>query len=677
MYSKGINFDGCSMQKELGRGPANQHEPDLQSNASQSDLPSLTNNPSVRKQYLQALEECRMPVVLGVAGITQAGKSTITSALVDEHGFTQAIKLLPRPLRSNEDEGYRPWVSAEIAQRVGGENVNLPANFDTTPPKEILLADSAFSGVYAISARDIATKFLNGETTAAILGRAEENYLLHEGAREAIPLIPVGLIQLEVPLKILRERAMGGNVIASAELSKRLQAMEDFELGDQRQMAALAMTIPITTVMNVTPAEVARFRLIDGQIKPLTKEDIASLVETLGQEILNDSATYARDLLRPRRLDYGNASIPDAVVDVLENQFQPLMYRNCVTPYMCGGLGVALYMMGDGLTSRPVSPDIDFIVETEKGQSPESISGEDRLLAALADLDCPHQEIKDGGWNHQYLTRQAKTEVFSSAATGNTKVELDCLVAIRLIPNSSKFCFELPLDQHAKFFHREVALPNGEKVYLAPPEHLLADKLIMGRGQDIGKFDLFDCAGLLSRGPIDISLLRRLVDYQRYNPELDKPMRDLLAANSSISLEDLCSYLQVQDPRVKNAIIWADGQFVPTAESSVAARLLTADGLKRFAMVNRLINSLNRIVADDDAQYSVGNGNSVKISEAYDFGEVMKQANRAKEFLLYYLEFILDRGDLYVMHPAADTSTSQGYFRQLEKQTRSLLGLKS
>jgi hypothetical protein len=635
----------------------------------------IEQNAEIRAQYLQALIDQRLPVVIGVAGITQAGKSTITDALVEEHGFVPATKLLPRTLRDNEGDGYKPWVSTEIAAKISTSNSEVPARFDTTPPKEILLADQAFSGLYAISARNVAEQYLKGRSTAVILGRAEENYLLHEGAREAIPLVPIGVIQLEVPLKILRHRALNAGVIDPAEVSKRLQAMEDFEIGDQRQMAALAMSLPVTTVMNVTAAEMQTFRMCAGQIKPLGKSEIADLVESLSAEIRSEAAAYAQDLHRVRVLQYGTSVIPDSVVQVLEDNLQPALNQNCLTPYLCGGLAVALYMLGDNQTVRPVSPDIDFVLRTDTDLGSSPINMEDRLSAALLDLNCAHREIKDGGWNPQYLTRQAKSEVRSSQATGEQKVELDCLLAIRLIPKGSLFCFELPLDQHAAFFRRDVVLPNGNTVPLAPLEHLLVDKLIMGRGQEIAKFDLFDCAGLLARGPVDVSLVRRLIDYQRYAPGLDKPMQELVSKGQPIGFDELCLGLNVIDPKMKSALLWANKPFAAESEHLNGSRTLTLDGLKRLAMTNRLVNSLNRILSERDAEYALGAGKSTTIADAYNQSELNTQANRLKEFLLYYVEFILEREELYVMHPAADLSTKTGFFRKLEGQTRRLLGL--
>ena len=268
--------------------------------------------PELRERYLSSLAEGRTAVVVGLAGITGAGK-TYASELLSGHQFTSGVKLLPRLPRPGEGSNYRPWVNTESASQLG---LVPPHTFDTTVPKDILLGDVAFGGIYAIPAATVRDNLSVGNSVAVILGRSEENYLFAEGVREVLPLAPVALVQLEAPLKILRDRMMQRGVSAE-ELERRLHAMEVYERSDQRQMAALSSAYNIACIYNLSESEINRFGYSPKNIQPTTQETLLQTVSDVSIKARDLSAHYAKDLLRLRSLDYDSEGIPSSVVEVL------------------------------------------------------------------------------------------------------------------------------------------------------------------------------------------------------------------------------------------------------------------------------------------------------------------------------------------------------------------------
>jgi hypothetical protein len=629
--------------------------------------------PELRERYLSSLAEGRTAVVVGLAGITGAGK-TYASELLSGHQFTSGVKLLPRLPRPGEGSNYRPWVNTESASQLG---LVPPHTFDTTVPKDILLGDVAFGGIYAIPAATVRDNLSVGNSVAVILGRSEENYLFAEGVREVLPLAPVALVQLEAPLKILRDRMMQRGVSAE-ELERRLHAMEVYERSDQRQMAALSSAYNIACIYNLSESEINRFGYSPKNIQPTTQETLLQTVSDVSIKARDLSAHYAKDLLRLRSLDYDSEGIPSSVVEVLERLVRPALEKHGVDAFLIGGLSVAAYMCSEQMTTRQVSPDIDFVIRSTIAQDAVVDMQEEHLKAAVTEMTQQACEIRNGGYSPQYLSRQDKVEVKSSKEYNETVVELDCIVAVKLLPGASKFCYEIVLDSHTQFFRREVLLPDGGRIALAPPEQILVDKLLMGRGQRENKFDLFDCAGLLALGPVDISLIRRLVDFQKYDPTIDSRMASFIESHGAtsdgpIDFKELCSQIGIAHKDITHAAGWAHGVFNPDSETTAEQRTLTLDGLKRLAMIDRLCASLDRIKNEADEPYQIGNGRQKSIREAYDFAKVVGEIDRLKTYLAYYVEFILDRGDIYVAHPAAEKSIYKGFFQELRKQTRKLL----
>jgi hypothetical protein len=420
----------------------------------------------------------------------------------------------------------------------------------------------------------------------------------------------------------------------------------------------------MTSILNISEEEVRKLGLPPSQVAPATRSNLnAWVAEAIGRSQA-EAAKVAGDMLRPRVVAYGNRFIPDSVLDVLENVLVPAFQKmgdGKAAPRwsLKGGLAVALYLP----ESRPVSPDIDFAVRG--GVRAETFLGE-----VIADILQQDAKFTEASPKPVYHDRKFYGEVESKAF--GQRVELDALTATRIQPDEGSFCYKFDIDTYIEFHRRSVQLPNGATVDLCPPEQIVFEKLIAGRGLELHKFDLFDSAGLMATLPMQPSIFRRIVELQNFDPEVDDAVVAALGASGSISTEEALAALGIsRDDAVARTTI----RKLPTLEITSelpempsATRSFTLTELKRVCMVQRAVASLDKIIASVDTKVTAGD-EVTSISERFGRDKVLEAVKTLKMQLLHYVEFEVGARDVFVRRdPVQSSAVAERYFSQLERQ---------
>jgi hypothetical protein len=369
-------------------------------------------------------------------------------------------------------------------------------------------------------------------------------------------------------------------------------------------------------------------------------------------------------MLDTRVVQYGGRFIPDAVLDTLENILVPAFKRagdGEAVPRWCikGGLAVAFYLP----ESRPVSPDIDFAVRS--GATAERLLGR-----VIADILKEETKFTEASPKPVYHDRKFYGEVVSKAF--GEKVELDALTATRIQPDDRSFCYKFDLDSYMEFHRRTVKLPNGTTVDLCPPEQIVLEKLIAGRGLELNKFDLFDSAGLMATVPMQPTIFRRIIELQAFDPELDQGVISALSASGTIPTEKALAALGISDDDpVAQVTIRKLPELTVTSElpeMPSPLRAFTLTELKKVCMAQRAVASLDRIVASVDTNLHAGM-EITSIAERFGRDKVLGAVKTLKMQLLHYVEFEVGVRDVFVRRdPIQSRSIAERYFSHLERQ---------
>ena len=499
---------------------------------------------------------------------------------------------------------------------------------------------------------------------AVILGRGTEIAPTVEAFQRILPAQPIVVVRVDAPTAVIASRLAVRPGATPAEREERLAKLEPMNREDAPQIEPLARVWGMTSILNISEDEVRKLGLPASQIAPATRANLNVWVGEAISRAQSEAAKIAGDMLEPRVVQYGNRFIPDSVLDVLENTLVPAFNKTAngkAAPRwsLKGGLAVAFYLP----ESRPVSPDIDFAVRS--GNNAERFLGK-----VITDILQDETKFTEASPKPVYHDRKFYGEVMSKAF--GQKVELDALTATRIQPDERSFCYKFDLDTYMEFHRRAVKLPNGSTVDLCPPEQIVFEKLIAGRGLELNKFDLFDSAGLMATVPMQPTLFRRIIELQGFDPEIDQAVVSALGASGTISTEDALTALGIsKDDAVGRIAVRKLPQLEVTSElpeMPSPARAFTLTELKKVCMAQRAVASLDKIIASVDTKVQAGE-EVTSISERFGREKVLEAVHTLKMQLLHYVEFEVGARDIFVRRdPNQSGPIADKYFSQLERQ---------
>ena len=522
-------------QRESKSGQPQQpsHTPPVQPGAQAKEHIDTALSPSLpqtdgREKYLSQIEMgARAPIVL-VAGLSGSGKTTLINFLADM-GIESSERLIPRPRRGDDVEGDRPW------GRIPDERGR-----DALSQRAVVWSDHKYTGYIGFRSKPLVERIVktpDSKGVAVILGRGTEIAPTVEAFQRILPAQPIVVVRVDAPTAVIASRLAVRPGATPAEREERLAKLEPMNREDAPQIEPLARVWGMTSILNISEDEVRKLGLPASQIAPATRANLNVWVGEAISRAQSEAAKIAGDMLEPRVVQYGNRFIPDSVLDVLENTLVPAFNKTAngkAAPRwsLKGGLAVAFYLP----ESRPVSPDIDFAVRS--GNNAERFLGK-----VITDILQDETKFTEASPKPVYHDRKFYGEVMSKAF--GQKVELDALTATRIQPDERSFCYKFDLDTYMEFHRRAVKLPNGSTVDLCPPEQIVFEKLIAGRGLELNKFDLFDSAGLMATVPMQPTLFRRIIELQGFDPEIDQAVVSALGASGTISTEDALTALGI------------------------------------------------------------------------------------------------------------------------------------
>lgn len=568
-------------------------------------------------------------------------------------------RFMPRPRRGDDVESDRAW-TVDRPTPEGERRVSPNRNGS----QSIVFSDHKYQGYYAFPGRDLVRLVREGEGATVIIGRCVEIPAFVEACQNLLPLTPVVPIRLDVPLQILASRLARRGEAYPGELHERISLLEGMHRDDRPQLEALTAVYGLTSLLSITKDEIRRFGYHREQIKDLNSEVSSLLLKEAIEHARKQAGTLAKDLLRERTIHYKHPYIPDALIDVLDNKLLPAAEKLGLKLALQAGLAVGIYLE----EARPISLDIDFtLCQTKKSGAnlqalAKEITGKDLPVKATWDKQVYHAE-----------------GVFSGAMSDKFQehVELDGLVVTRLQSRNEGFCFEFGLDGLEYFHRRTVNLPSGRQIALIPPERIVLEKLAAGRGPEIHKFDLFDAAGLLAKLPVNPSLVRKMLESQRYMPEIDRDIAPMLANEVKLGTAGLLDALHIDHPKLREIALSMGGAITLPLDHALPSpdKNLTLDGLKKLALIHSVDRSLTRIAESLDEEWKIGE-RTTTIAQHFGREAVLAGVEGLRQQLLYFAEFELGRNDIYVRRPSNASGYRAAFFSQLEAQ-RARLGFSS
>jgi energy-coupling factor transporter ATP-binding protein EcfA2 len=621
----------------------------------ETDLSTSLPHTDGRDKYLRQIEMgSRAPIVL-VAGLSGSGKTTLLNFLADM-GIESSERLIPRPRRDDDVEGDRPW------GRIPDERGR-----DALSQRGIVWSDHKYTGYIGFRSKPLVDRILknpDSKGVAVIIGRGTEIAPTVEAFQRILPAQPVVVVRVDAPTAVIASRLAVRPGATPAEREERLAKLEPMNREDAPQIEPLARVWGMTSILNISEDEVKRLGLPAAQVAPATRKNLNMWVCEAIARAQREAAKIAGDMLEPRVVQYGNRFIPDPVLDVLENTLVPA-FNNAANGKSAprwslkGGLAVAFYLP----ESRPVSPDIDFAVRS--GATAEKFLG--NVITSILKEETKFTEASRKAVYHD---RKFYGEVMSK--NFGQKVELDALTATRIQPDERSFCYKFDLDTYMEFHRRTVKLPKGSTVDLCPPEQIVFEKLIAGRGLELNKFDLFDSAGLMATVPMQPTLFRRIIELQAFDPDIDQAVVSALGASGTVSTEDALGAIGIlKDDAVARIAIRKLPQLEVTSElpeMPSSARAFTLTELKRVCMAQRAVASLDQIIASVDTKVQAGE-EVTSISERFGREKVLEAVLTLKMQLLHYVDFEVGARDVFVRRdPNQSGPVAKKYFSQLERQ---------
>jgi len=590
------------------------------------------------------------------------GKTTALKFLEDAgtDRLTAVTRYMPRDRRPSDTVGDKPW-SFEPHSDEGR---------DPTGPGEIIFANVKYKGYYGFPGADIRRSLEQGASPVMLVTSYVEMTQLAEALHNSFPAVPIITVRLEVPQEVLPGRITRRVGADPREHEERIARLNDLVNADLLQTPLLHEVFGTRVIWNVRAEEVRSYGYFATQIPVLTGAGLAAMVAEARCEALERTQWEANDIVTPRPLTYSSAVVPAAVIDVLDDVLIPAAAERLCgeddrapgeTPIILkAGLAAALYLGDKG---RIVSPDIDFVLR----EHPHARRHFELLMEWLCDGPVAWTDGKSKAVYHCEGIKGV------AAARDGTRVELDAHLATNVQPDPNGFVFQCRHDDNDLFHRRMVETPAGNRVAMVPPEQLCVEKLLAGRGPEIGKFDLFDASGLLALYRLNPHIIKKMVESQRFDEGVDAAAAAVVARWSAHPTDDDLRGLGITEPGIRLAAL----QMGPLVDDAAAEypserRALTLTALKQLAFLSAVERSLKKIETIMDAAVFAIGAERVSIGERFGDEDVRRGIAPLRAEVQLLAQFYVGMRDTFVRRPLTSEREERAFFRHLDEQRRRL-----
>ncbi len=369
------------------------------------------------------------------------------------------------------------------------------------------------------------------------------------------------------------------------------------------------------------------------------------------------SALSAAKLLQPVELHDTGYPVPHAVYSCLEKVLIPQSAQESLPILLRGGCGIVTFMP----KARPISPDIDFT-------SLLSVQHFTKFIDLM-------RKVAQGG---EFEVRGCPLSTNSSRSTyvkgkvvvvdHQAEVSLDAVAVRRVF---DVFAYEFKYDKVVHRYHHIAKLDSGNEIGVVAPELTLVEKLVAGRGKELDKFDILDATGILANQELELCLIQRIIERQRFDSRIDS-VNALTPLTEDFGSElfrmgvlrgaDLLAIIKRKVNEQLNADGNEDSQI--TRERKIA-RILTPHVLKRIGLVNKLLMGLYKVLAEKDL---VDNRLTPAASpeELWSRDKIISGVHNLEQFLYSYVEHQLFKRDVYVHRNSRsyDRATESGFWEK-------------
>jgi hypothetical protein len=607
-----------------------------------------------RNRYFERIASGAAHVFIAITGLPAAGKSYVMQIVGRELKILTPDRFIPRGRRASDPATEIEWTGVQQASGVEW--------------KTKIFGHQPFPGKwYAFSKQSVVRSYNNQDGNGVFLqvGHPIDIPTLADSVRQLFPLAPFASLHVYAPIEVIQKRLTNDRPDSSAEeIQQRLGLIEQRQLEDDQHMPLVAQAYGTTTLINYKPDEAAAYGNSSAAVKPLSSDLIESLAKNAIQSARARSQKIAANILTPIEITLTDPRIPPSMVDVIQQQILPALDAEGISPAIFAGLGAVLYG-----SPRRVSDDFDF-------ETPWSRNAAENICRALTRATGEMHEMEVFKWDIAPCWG-ARCSLLSSPDFGNKTVAIDANLIPRFCESSESFCYEFPYDSQAHFLRRTATLPNGSEIGLVSPERILVHKLIMGRGVEVDKFDLLDCAAILAKQELDPSVLHKLLHTQKFRVECDGIAVDHPRIQERFLELDLGrgegvdQFLREHGVSIavvrENLIKWLssvdDTRLIGEMPSEdVIYRKLSA--IKQVAMACRMIQSLDKIVDQMHDPVDLWSGPST-YAQCFNESELRERvASVRAQFMFYACYEIGQQNVTHFISRGVSTDGSPG-FRKL------------
>lgn len=389
---------------------------------------------------------------------------------------------------------------------------------------------------------------------------------------------------------------------------------------------------------------------------PLSTDRICGAVQSVVDSAKARSAIGALEALQPVRILNSGDPIPAGVYASLEETVIPHAKACNLDILLRGGCGIVTFMP----KARPISPDIDFTALLPVSQF--------RRFVDFMNSVGPEQPFEVRGDPEAAVTTRStyvkgKISVADPRSESHESVSLDA-VAVRRVFDI--FAYEFKYDKIVNRYHHVAKLDSGAEIGVVAPELTLVEKLVAGRGKEVDKYDILDATGILANQSLELVLVQRIIERQRYDAAIDSDLalNPIRYATADQQLRDLGI---ATDPKLRLLLLEAldEQREAQRDTTSWVGCVFEPNRLKKIGLVNKLLIALDKVVL---AQGVVDDRLCPPASaeELWSAPKIQAGVESLRAFLYNYARWQLLRRDVYVERNSQSLhrSTASGFWSQ-------------
>jgi hypothetical protein len=343
----------------MNNGAQPSNNGDLSQRALLNDTDGLTlPTADARKKYLNHLAAGEVRPMLVVSGLPGSGKTTALNFLHQEGGLPYAptLRLMPRARRDSDPDTDQPWTPA--VSDLNGKDLGAE--------QAVIFSNVKYQGYYGFPGAPILEAVNRGDIPVMLVTSYVEMVQLSEALHNHIPVAPLVTLRIEVPQDLLPGRITRRAGAHPEEHRERIERLSGLVRADLLQAPLLNKVYGTRVILNVKEQEIAEFGYCGAQIKPLTPDVFAALVVEASTVAIERSRSEAQDIMDTRFLSYGGRSVPDSIIEVLDQVLLPAAaQRLCqegVNPgesalVIKAGLAAAIYLKDKGRVAADGAAD--------------------------------------------------------------------------------------------------------------------------------------------------------------------------------------------------------------------------------------------------------------------------------------------------------------------------------